>query len=85
MRLFNKRPEVRIGEENETLPSTPPAYTENPKSFGPDFNLLLAIKQYGPERVKQIDIETAELRDRLDKLVGEKADYLRVISALTPV
>lgn len=56
--------------------------TDNPMSFGKDFNLIRAVAEYGPARVDDIEEEIMDLRHRMIQLQDERDTLTRLISAL---
>lgn len=57
---------------------------ENPASYGHDFNLIRAVSENGPQRIKQIDDRIDKLETELIELQSERNTLQRLIGALTP-
>lgn len=60
----------------------PTIISENPMSFGKDFNLIRAVAEHAPQRVEQIIEELDTLRFRMQQLQDEKETLTRLIAAL---
>ena len=71
-------PEISMNEW-DTIPKTT---VDNPMSFGKDFNLILAVAEYGPKRVDEIEEEMEDIRQRMIQLQDERDTLTRLISAL---
>lgn len=71
-------PEMSMNEW-DTIPKVT---KENPTSFGKDFNLILAVAEYGPTRVDEIEEEMEDIRQRMIQLQDERDTLIRLISAL---
>jgi len=51
------------------------------ESFGPDFNIVRAVREYGPTRMEAINKELASLEDRQKKLMEEMNILINLIAA----
>lgn len=51
------------------------------ESFGPDFNLIRAVREYGPTRMDAINKELASLEDRQKRLMEEMNILINLIAA----
>ena len=54
-----------------------------PESFGPDFNLIRAVREYGPTRVSAINKELLSLLEREKRLTEEMNVLTKLIAAAT--
>lgn len=64
-------------------PLQPARGTDNPSSYGHAFNLIRAVQEYGPERVKQIEKRFDELEREQTTLRVEYETLKRLINAIT--
>jgi hypothetical protein len=51
------------------------------ESFGPDFNLIRAVREYGPTRVEGIKKELLSIEDRKQRLMEEMNTLVKMIAA----
>jgi hypothetical protein len=51
------------------------------ESFGPDFNIIRAIQEYGPVRVNAINKELLSIEDRKQRLTEEMNILTKLIAA----
>lgn len=69
-------PTMHTGEH--VLPKFTTAVQE---SFGPDFNIIRAIQEYGPVRVNAINKELLSIEDRKQRLTEEMNILTKLIAA----
>jgi hypothetical protein len=83
MLKINRRiPSVAEQTKNYTDEHVLPKFTASlPESFGPDFNLIRAVREYGPSRVENIKKELASLEDRKQRLTEEMNILTKLIAA----
>jgi hypothetical protein len=55
---------------------------DNPMSFGHDFNLIKAVKEYGPQRIDQINKELDKINEQFTHLTYERTQLEKLIQAL---
>lgn len=60
---------------------TPQPTASLPESFGPDFNLIRAVREYGPTRVNAIQKELLTIEDRKQRLTEEMNMLTKLIAA----
>ena len=60
---------------------TPMPTAALPESYGPDFNLIRAVQEYGPKRVSSIRNELSKIEERKISLTDEMRTLERMISA----
>lgn len=60
---------------------TPQPTASLPESFGPDFNLIRAVREYGPTRVDAINKELLSIEDRKKRLMEELNVLINLIAA----
>jgi hypothetical protein len=60
---------------------TPQPTASLPESFGPDFNLIRAVREYGPTRMDAINKELSSLEDRQKRLMEEMNILINLIAA----
>jgi len=83
MLKINRRiPSVAEQTKNYTDEHVLPKFTASlPESFGPDFNLIRAVREYGPTRMDAINKELASLEDRQKRLMEEMNILINLIAA----
>jgi hypothetical protein len=80
---FNRRipritEEAKMYTDEHVLPKFMAAAQE---SFGPDFNLIRAVREYGPSRVEGIKKELDSIEDRKQRLTEEMNILTKLIAA----
>ena len=85
---FRKRPDplsfVPAKMHTDEFQSMPlPAATHT--SFGPDFNIIRAVQEYGPARVEQIRTELTKMDDRKIVLTDEMETLERMIASICKI
>ena len=80
---FNRRipritEEAKMYTDEHVLPTFTTAVHE---SFGPDFNLIRAVREYGPTRVNAINKELTSIEDRKQRLTEEMNILTKLIAA----
>ena len=56
-----------------------------PQSFGPDFNIIRAVQEYGPARVEQIRTELTKMDARKIVLTDEMETLERMIASICKI
>lgn len=84
LRLFPQRGLVMVDEQMEQEIPLPPFRTDNPMSYGRDFNLIRAVEEYGPQRITQINKELDEMQERANKLLNERGTLEKLVAVVTP-
>ncbi len=54
---------------------------DHEESFGKGFNLILAVKEYGPARIEEIGDRLLELSNERQKLEDEMHILMRLVNA----
>lgn len=72
-----------MNEESNTIERMPlvplPKVTS---SFGTDFNLIRMVKEYGPQRIAEIDAKVKDLQHQLNGLVAESEQIQKLVAAI---
>lgn len=71
----------RINTEQYTV-TVPMPPKDDLRSFGADFNLILAVREEGPKRIAAIADEMQELETRRATLQKESDQLTRLVNAL---
>jgi hypothetical protein len=95
MTLFkNKQASERILETLEPVTSTLPpvlpledthsssVHSANPMSMGSELNLIRAVSEYGATRIKAINRELDNMRERTQKLTHEKEILEKLVAVV---
>jgi hypothetical protein len=80
---FNRRiPPITENAKTYTDEHVLPTFTTAAhESFGPDFNIVRAVREYGPTRIDAINKELASLEDRKQRLMEEMNILINIIAA----
>ena len=69
-------------ENGEALSNRTP---ESDESFGKGFNLILAVQEQGPARIKEINERMNELDKEQSALTTERNTLQRLVDAVNPI
>lgn len=70
-RLFPQNHAPSIFVDNSPVPDEVLEALDNPQSFGTHFNIIRAVAEYGPMRIKEISKRLDTLQTERDKLLAE--------------
>lgn len=59
-------------------------YDDNPASYGRDFNLILAVAEYGPQRVEEINKRLDAIEAEAKALIEERTTLHALIQVVKP-
>ena len=84
LNIFPRRGMVLVDEQLEQQIPLPTIKVDNPMSYGRDFNLILAVQEYGPKRIAQINQELDDMQERANKLLNERGQLEKLVAVVVP-
>lgn len=79
-----KYPGVTLrGPDMEVTTQMYPEVSDNPLSFGKDFNLIRAVQEYGPKRIAAIEKELHTMEARASTLEAERIQLQKLVEAVS--
>lgn len=85
VKLFPERyPEVSNALPDSVM-VTSTHRTDNPQSFGHEFNLIKAVAEYGPQRMAEINKRLTAIEQETSRLMEERTTLEALVKVVKPV